>query len=76
MSEQKRLYRSRTDRMIGGVCGGLGKFLDIDPTIIRVVVAIITFPFPATILAYFVMLLVVPEEPLDVPPSSPLPPAQ
>lgn len=68
MTEQKRLYRSRNDRMIGGVCGGLGKFLDIDPTIIRVVVAVLTFPFPATILAYFIMLLVVPEEPLDQPP--------
>lgn len=68
MTEQKRLYRSRNDRMIGGVCGGLGKFLDIDPTIIRVVVAMLTFPFPATILAYFIMLLVVPEEPFDQPP--------
>jgi phage shock protein PspC (stress-responsive transcriptional regulator) len=50
--------------MIGGVCGGLGKFLDIDPTVIRLVVVVLTFPFPATLLAYFVMLLVVPEEPL------------
>jgi len=56
--------------MIGGVCGGLGAFLDIDPTVIRVVLAILTFPFPATILAYFILLLVVPEEPLDLPPSS------
>lgn len=76
MVEQKRLYRSRNQRMIGGVCGGLGEFLDIDPTIIRVVLAIVTFPFPATILAYFIMLLVVPEEPLNLPPSTPEPPAQ
>ncbi|TLN09553.1 PspC domain-containing protein [bacterium] len=69
MSETKRLYRSRNERMIGGVCGGLGKFLDIDPTIVRLVVVILTFPFPITLLAYFIMLLVVPEEPLDVPPS-------
>lgn len=70
MSETKRLYRSRSQRMIGGICGGLGAFLDIDPTVIRVVLAILTFPFPATILAYFILLLVVPEEPLDLPPSS------
>lgn len=76
MSEQKRLYRSRTQRMIGGVCGGLATYLDLDPTIIRVVLVILTFPFPVTILAYFVMLLVVPEEPLDLPPASPQPPAQ
>jgi phage shock protein C len=76
MSEQKRLYRSRAERMIGGVCGGLATYLDIDPTIIRVVLVILTFPFLATILAYFVMLLVVPEEPLNLPPTSPEPPAQ
>lgn len=69
MSESKRLYRSRNERMIGGVCGGLGKFLDIDPTVIRLVVAVLTFPFPATILAYFIMLLIVPEEPLNLPPA-------
>lgn len=69
MSETKRLYRSRNERMIGGVCGGLGKFLDIDPTVIRLVVVVLTFPFPATILAYFIMLLVVPEEPLNLPPA-------
>lgn len=69
MSETKRLYRSRSQRMIGGVCGGLGAFLDIDPTVIRVIVAILTFPFPAMVLAYFILLLVVPEEPLNLPPS-------
>ena len=71
MSETKRLYRSRSQRMIGGVCGGLGTFLDIDPTIVRVILVILTFPFPITILAYFIMLLVVPEEPLNLPPTDP-----
>lgn len=71
MSESKRLYRSRSQRMIGGVCGGLGTFLDIDPTIVRVILVILTFPFPITILAYFIMLLVVPEEPLNLPPTDP-----
>ena len=75
MSETKRLYRSRSQRMIGGVCGGLGSCLDIDPTIIRVVLAILTFPFPATILAYFILLLVVPEEPLNLPPTDPTQPS-
>lgn len=69
MSESKRLYRSRNERMIGGVCGGLGKFLDIDPTVIRLVVVVLSFPFPATLLAYFIMLLIVPEEPLNLPPA-------
>ena len=51
MSENKRLYRSRNQRMIGGICGGLGEFLDVDPTIIRLVVVGLTIPFPATFLA-------------------------
>ncbi len=75
MSESKRLYRSRSQRMIGGVCGGLGTFLDIDPTIVRVILVILTFPFPITILAYFIMLLVVPEEPLNLPPTDPSQPS-
>jgi phage shock protein C len=61
--------------MIGGVCGGLGTFLDIDPTIVRVILVILTFPFPITILAYFIMLLVVPEEPLNLPPTDPSQPS-
>lgn len=76
MSENKRLYRSRNQRMIGGICGGLGEFLDVDPTIIRLVVVGLTIPFPATFLAYFIMLLVVPEQPLDLPPSNQEPPVQ
>ena len=75
MSESKRLYQSRSQRMIGGVCGGLGTFLDIDPTIVRVILVILTFPFPITILAYFIMLLVVPEEPLNLPPTDPSQPS-
>ena len=76
MTENKRLYRSRNQRMIGGICGGLGEFLDVDPTIIRLVAVGLTFPFPPTFLVYFIMLLIVPEQPLDLPPSNPEPPAQ
>lgn len=59
-----RLYRSRTDRMIGGVCGGLGKYLNMDPTLVRLLfVALALFGGPGLI-AYIIMLLIVPEEPL------------
>jgi len=66
---QNQLYRSREDRMIGGVCAGLGEFFGIDPTIVRLffVFGAIFFSFPgALVLIYFVMLLVVPEAPLEV----------
>jgi phage shock protein C len=61
----RRLYRSRTERMLGGVCGGLAKYMNADPTIVRVVyvvVSILSVAFPG-ILAYLILLLVVPLEP-------------
>jgi phage shock protein C len=63
--ETKKLYRSRTDRMFGGVCGGLGKYLNLDATVMRliaIVLAVLTGFIPGAI-AYLVMMLVVPLEP-------------
>ena len=58
----KKLYRSRTDRKIWGVCGGLAKYFNIDPTIVRVI-AVLSFLFGTLgIWAYIIMALVVPEE--------------
>ena len=62
-TEVNRLYRSRTERMIGGVCGGLGLFLGMDPTIVRLIVVFITFFWPFTPLVYLLLMLVIPEEP-------------
>jgi phage shock protein C len=61
----KRLYRSRNDKMLAGVCGGLAEYFGIDPTIIRllfVLLAIVTAALPV-MLAYFIMCLVVPKNP-------------
>lgn len=70
MNETKRLYRSRNDRMISGLCAGLGQYSGIDPTVIRVIFAISAFfLFPAPILVYLVMMLIVPEEPVIGPGS-------
>ena len=63
--DTKRLYRSRTDRMLGGVCGGLGAYLSLDPTLIRVIavlLAVLTGFIPGLIV-YLVMMLIVPLEP-------------
>ena len=62
-TETKRLFRSRKQRMVGGLCGGLGEFLGMDPTLVRLIVVLITIFWPFTILAYLVLMLVVPEEP-------------
>jgi phage shock protein C len=66
-SEAKRLYRSRTNRMLGGLCGGLGEFLGTDPTLIRLVTVLLTVFYPPTPLIYLVVMLIVPEEPLGQP---------
>jgi phage shock protein C len=58
----KRLYRSRDDRMIAGVCAGLAEYIDIDPTIVRLLFVLGLFAGGATFWAYLVMMMVVPEE--------------
>ena len=74
---QPRLTRSRADRMISGVCGGLGHYFGVDPVIVRlifVVLAITTFLTP---LIYPVLWLIMPEEGASSPSASatmPLPP--
>ncbi len=65
MSNQyKKLYRSRENRMIGGVCGGLGEYFDIDPTLVRVLFVFGAFlGVPgALVLIYLVMLILVPQD--------------
>ncbi len=62
--ETKKLYRSRTDRMISGVCGGLGKYLGIDPTLIRLVfVLLLLFGIGSGLILYVILMFIVPEEP-------------
>ena len=59
----KRLYRSRDERMIWGICGGLGKYFDVDPTIIRLVWVLTLFLGGWGILAYIILRFVIPLEP-------------
>lgn len=57
-----KLYRSRDQRMIAGVCGGLGEYLGVDPTIVRLLFVLGMFLGTLTFWAYIVMMLVLPEE--------------
>lgn len=60
----KKLYRSRTDRMIGGVCGGLAEYFGIDATLVRLVAALLlVFGVGSAGLVYIIMWIVVPEKP-------------
>jgi len=62
------LYRSTTNRVIGGVCGGLGEYFDIDPVLVRVLTVIAVFATGFTILAYIIAWIIIPKRPLDVEP--------
>jgi len=64
MLKPKRLTRSRKDRMIAGVCGGLANYMIVDPTIVRLVFALATFftvVFPGIII-YLLMWIIIPKE--------------
>jgi phage shock protein C len=59
---QRRLRRSRTDRFVAGVCGGIAEHFGWDPTIVRLVVAVsVLLPGP-TVIAYLVAWVVMPED--------------
>ena len=58
----KKLYRSSSNRMIAGVCAGVAEYLNIDPTVIRVIWAIACFG-TLGILAYIACALIIPEKP-------------
>ncbi|MCC6260027.1 MAG: PspC domain-containing protein [Anaerolineales bacterium] len=62
MTEVKTLTRSKSNRMIGGVCAGLGDYLNIDPTVIRLLFVLGFFTFNgAMLLVYLIMAIVTPE---------------
>ena len=63
---KKRIYRSRDERMIWGVCGGIAQYFDVDPTLIRII-AVLTLFFACTgILIYIILTIVIPLEPQKI----------
>jgi phage shock protein PspC (stress-responsive transcriptional regulator) len=71
--QPRRLLRSRSDRVIGGVCGGLGRYFNVDPIIFRIGAVVLAFVGGAGLLAYLAALLLIPSEDstaaADVPPG-------
>jgi phage shock protein C len=59
---EKRLYRSRSDRMIAGVCGGLGEYLGVDPVWLRLFFVLLLFATGFGFWAYLILWIIVPEE--------------
>lgn len=57
----KRLYRSRKDAMLGGVCGGIAEYFSIDPAIVRIAFAVTMFAGGIGVLGYFLAWIIIPE---------------
>jgi phage shock protein C len=65
MNNYRQLYRSAKNQMLAGVCAGLGEYLNMDPTVVRLIFLLLFFVTgPGGLLAYFIMMLVIPTEPL------------
>jgi phage shock protein C len=58
----KRLYRSRKNRVIAGVCGGIAEYLDVDPVLIRIIAVILLFVGGGSLIAYIIGMIIIPDE--------------
>lgn len=63
--EQKKLYRSRKNSMISGVCGGVAEYFEIDATLVRLAVVLFGFVGGSAILAYIIAAVIIPKHPDD-----------
>lgn len=61
----KCLYKSEDNRILCGVCGGVGEYLGVDPTLVRLVWVLITLAAGAGLLLYIIAAIIMPREPLD-----------
>ena len=62
MSNNKKLFRSTTDKKICGVCGGLAEYFDMDPTVMRILWVVLAFMAGSGILAYLICALIMPKQ--------------
>ena len=60
---EKRLYRSRNNKMLCGVCGGIAEYFNIDPTLIRLLAVVFGLSEGSGILAYIIAAIIIPDNP-------------
>ena len=58
---RNRLYRSKRNRIIAGVCGGIGEYFNVDPTFIRLLWVLFTFAYGSGVLAYIIAWIIIPD---------------
>lgn len=66
MDEKKRLYKSRNNKMICGVCAGIADYFNIDPSIVRVLWAVLALAAGTGVLAYIACAIILPEGDTEV----------
>jgi len=59
----KKLYRSGKNNILGGVCGGLGEYLDVDPTIVRLIWILLLFGWGVGLILYLIAWIIIPRNP-------------
>ncbi|MFH1473819.1 MAG: PspC domain-containing protein [Candidatus Aenigmatarchaeota archaeon] len=64
-AEIKRLYRSGKNKILGGVCGGLADYFNVDPTIVRILWIIFGLAYGSGLLAYLIAWIIIPRNPRD-----------
>ena len=74
MEPEKKLYRSNKNKMLGGVCGGLGEYFAIDPTLVRLGFVALCILAGGGLLAYIIALIIMPEAPANHEPAASAPP--
>ncbi len=62
MAKTKKLYRSKNNRVIGGVCGGIAEYVNTDPTLIRLLWVLATLIWGAGLFAYIIAWIIIPEK--------------
>jgi len=62
----KRLYRSRKNRVIAGVCGGVAEYLNVDPVLVRLIAVLFLFVGGGSLIAYILGIIIIPNEPQTV----------
>lgn len=66
---KKKFYRSRKDKVIAGVCGGLSEYFDIDPVLVRIIFFLLIFFNGIGVLLYLLLMIITPQEPISIEPT-------
>ena len=70
MNTEKKLYKSNKNKMIDGVCGGIGEYFNIDPTLVRLGFVLLGICAGGGFLAYIIALVIIPRAPEDSEPQA------